>query len=475
MNILIISTNRNKLPMPVLPLGACIVAEAAEQAGHKVKVLDLMFEKDTTHSIKKKLTGFKPDIIGLSVRNIDNNDYQNPVFYIEEIPPIMKTIRSVTRSPVVLGGAAVSVMPEELLRYTGASWAVTGDGETVFPKLLEKLSCNETVADVPGVAWIDNDTFITNPSHSPDNSHCCRMPDFGRWINLRKYLSGFSAIPLQTKLGCRFQCIYCTYRKIEGNIYRLSSPESVVDILNALARRGLKDVEFVDNVFNYPYHHAMDICGEIAKGRPGVRLQSLELNPLFIDDDLIMAMEHAGFTGIGITVESASDSVLRGLQKGFSVEDVYKASRVIQRHSLPCVWIFLFGGPGETESSVKETLRFAETFIRPDDTAFFSAGIRIYPGTKLESIAREEGLLSAPSHEMLSPVFYCSPTVDYHWIKKEIQYALNTHMNFIDSGSIGMSLLTPIHRLGYKLGMRPPLWRYTRHIRRGLRSLGMDV
>jgi hypothetical protein len=37
------------------------------------------------------------------------------------------------------------------------------------------------------------------------------------------------------------------------------------------------------------------------------RLQSLELNPLFIDDDLITAME-LGFTG-GITVESASDRV----------------------------------------------------------------------------------------------------------------------------------------------------------------------
>ena len=45
MNVLIVSTNRNALPLPVLPFGACMVAEAAEWDGHQVEVLDLMFEK----------------------------------------------------------------------------------------------------------------------------------------------------------------------------------------------------------------------------------------------------------------------------------------------------------------------------------------------------------------------------------------------------------------------------------------------
>jgi hypothetical protein len=70
MNVLIISTNRNTLPMPVLPLGACMVAEASEQAGHTVKILDFMFRKDILGDITKELSVFRPDIIGLSIRNI---------------------------------------------------------------------------------------------------------------------------------------------------------------------------------------------------------------------------------------------------------------------------------------------------------------------------------------------------------------------------------------------------------------------
>ena len=475
MNVLIISTNRNTLPMPVLPFGACIVADAAERAGHTVKFLDFMFKKDIVETLRRGLVESKPDVVGLSIRNIDNNDYENPVFFIEELKPVIDCLRSATDSMLVIGGAAVAVMPEELLRATGASYAVTGDGETVFPMLLERLSTHKSPADVPGVAWIGKQGCVRNPGPADDRLQGCWAPDYARWIDLSGYLARLSTVPVQTKLGCHFQCIYCTYRKIEGSVYRLSSPECVVDAMKQLVSRGFRDMEFVDNVFNYPYHHAMEICERISRERVGARLQSLELNPLFVDDDLISAMEHAGFTGIGITLESASDPVLKGLRKGFTAEEVYRAARVIQRHSLPCVWIFMFGGPGETEDTVKETLRFAEKFIRKEDVAFFSAGIRIYPGTGLESLARAEGLLTRSAGEMLQPVFYVSPAVDYHRIKEKIRESMSAHMNFISSDSIGLPFLPSIHRTGYKLGLRPPLWRFTRHIRRGLRLLGMDV
>ena len=230
-----------------------------------------------------------------------------------------------------------------------------------------------------------------------------------------------STIPLQTKLGCQFRCVYCTYRKIEGTHYRLSDPAQVADTVSGLSKRGLKHIEFVDNVFNSPYEHAMSICERLAAADHGASLQSLELNPLFIDDNLITEMERAGFSGIGITVESASDIVLGGLRKGFGAAHVYRSAEVIKRHSLPCVWIFMLGGPGETRETVRETLRFARDRIRPGDVAFFGIGIRIYPGTELENIARREGLLSLSPRDMLQPVFYISPAVGYFWIIREIQ------------------------------------------------------
>lgn len=475
MNILIISSNRNQFPMPVIPVGACMIAETAQNAGHNVRLLDLMFEGDPLNTLQEELKRFKPNVVGFSIRNIDNNDMQYPSFYIKELLPLIDAVKRKTPANIILGGAAVSVMPEALLRYTGATLAVTGDGETVFIKLLERLSEGRSPKDLPGVSWIEEDIFKSNAQPLSTNNCHCWSPDFYRWINVKAYRERLTTVPLQTKLGCHFKCIYCTYRKIEGNQYRLSNPEEAVTTIISLASRGYRHIEFVDNVFNSPYDHALSICELLAQVKHGASLQSLELNPLFIDDTLITAMERAGFSGMGITVESASDSVLSGLGKGFTAEHVYKAAEVIKRHKIPCVWIFMMGGPNETRETVAETLQFAENYIRPHDVAFFGLGIRIYPGTELESLARQQGVLSLTPENMLEPVFYISPTIEYSRMQKQVKVSMNKHMNFINTDSIGFPILLPIHRFGYKLGLRPPLWKHTRSIRRSLRFLGMDV
>ena len=461
--------------MPVVPIGPCMVADAASRAGHHVRFLDLMFERDPLKLVRSEIERSIPDIVGLSVRNIDNNDIQSPVFFIKDLRFLIATIRAMTQAPIVLGGAAVPVMPEALLRYTDASWAVLGDGEKVFPLLLEKLSQDISPETLPGVAWIGDGMFNANPVASSGNGCSCGSPDIPRWIDVKAYMKRLSTVPVQTKLGCQFACVYCTYRKIEGNHYRLSNPGEVVEAVTRLTSAGLRNIEFVDNVFNAPHDHALAVCEKLAQARPAASFQSLELNPLFIDDALVTSMERAGFTGIGITVESASDRVLEGLGKGFTTAHVYKAAEVVRRHKLPCVWIFMMGGPNETEQTVKETVRFAENSIRPQDVAFFGMGIRIYPGTELESIARKQELLSLSPAEMLEPVFYISPDVEYRWMQTKIKESMNEYLNFMNSDSLSIPFLPTIHRIAHGLGLRPPLWRHTRIIRRGLRLLGMEV
>lgn len=475
MKILLVSTNRNTLPMPVMPIGACIIAHASERSGHTVHLLDLMFTRDATAEVESAVMGFQPDVVGLSVRNIDNNDMRNTVFFLENLRIIVNAIRAGTGAPIFLGGAAMGVMPEEILRLGDVSGGVIGDGETIFPLLADRISQGGSFHDLPGVAYIENGTFHRNPPVAIGFSAACPAPDYHRWLNTSAYRSHLATVPIQTKTGCQFQCVYCTYPKIEGCTYRLKEPGSVADAVVRIAATGLRDIEIVDSVFNAPLEHAMNVCAALARVRHQARLQCLELNPLFFEDSLLTAMERAGFAGMGITLESASDPVLRGLKKGFTTREVHHAADVVRRHGIPCAWIFLLGGPGETEETVKETLRFAEQQIGPRDVAFFNTGIRIYPGTELESIARRQGVLSRAPGDMLLPVFYVSPDVDSPWMEQELKKSMDRHMNFLNMDSLGLSFLPTIHRIGYRLGLRPPLWRFTRIIRRGLRIAGMDV
>ncbi len=471
MNILIISTNRNAYPVPVLPAGACMVAEAAERAGHAVSILDLMFPADPVRALNEALRT-KYDVIGLSVRNIDNIDMSAPRYFINDLIPLIKSIRRFTDAPIVLGGAALMVMPEEIMRATGVPCAVVGDGEAVFPSLIEKL--NDSWEDLPGVASLVGGKFRANPAE-PVASFSCAGPDYGRWLDMKAYCSHLATIPLQTKRGCCFQCVYCTYRKIEGVSYRLSDPESVAETVLRYASSGYRDIEFIDNVFNAPYGHALAICESLIRSKHRARLQSIEFNPVSFDHRLLSTLERAGFVGIGLTVESASDPVLAGLRKGFTSGDVHAAAEVVKQNRLPCLWIFLLGGPGETRDTVRETLRFAESSIRPQDAALFNIGIRMYPGTELEAVARRQGALVLPSISMLEPIFYVSPEVEADWIMGQVKQSMNSHMNFMNGESMSFSHLPRISRLGHRLGLKPPLWRYTRFIRRGLRSVGMRV
>lgn len=475
MKVLIISANQAAHPVPVMPLGACLVAEAAERAGHRVRLLDLMFVRDAVASVEAMIMDFRPDAVGLSIRNIDNNDMRDTVYYLSDLRLLVNTIRKLTGAPIILGGAALGVMPEEILRLANLSCAVLGDGEAVFPQLLERIGDQESMGDLAGVVYREAGAFHANPcpgSVGTDEGDAC---DFGRWIDVSAYRSQLATAPVQTKIGCQFQCVYCTYRKIEGSAYRLFDPARIGRTIRRLSQAGLCDIEFVDSVFNAPVEHALAICEELARAPHGARLHSLELNPRFFDGRLVSAMEQAGFTSMGLTVESASDRVLQGLGKAFTAEHVHSAAEVVRRRRLPCLWIFLLGGPGETEETVQETIRFAETAVGRRDSVFFNIGVRIYPGTELESIARRQGVLSVPPAEMLRPVFYVSPEVEAGWMAREVGKAMARNMNFISIDSINLPFLPKLHRMGYRMGLRPPLWRHTRIVRRGLRLMGMEV
>ena len=133
----------------------------------------------------------------------------------------------------------------------------------------------------------------------------------------------------------------------------------------------------------------------------------------------------------------------------------------------------MFGGPGETKETVRETLAFANECVRDTDAAFFNVGIRIYPGTPLERVAREDGVLRIPAGEMLAPVFYVSLQVELKWLVRELREAANRNMNFISQDTFTLPYLPGLLAALQRLGVSQPVWRHTGRLRRGLHFLGV--
>jgi radical SAM superfamily enzyme YgiQ (UPF0313 family) len=474
LKVLIASVNNCKVPFAVMPLGACTVAEAASAAGHDVRLIDMMFEPDPAGKLRAGIEAFSPDVIGLSLRNIDNNDIEHPETYTQALKLAAITAAQNSKAPVVLGGAAVSVMPEQLLRFSGLQYAIVGNGEQAFNALLDRAAENREFGDLPGLASLVDGKFKLN-DRKFDVKDSPVMPDLGRWLDLGSYRSQMASTPVQTKRGCPFQCIYCTYAAAEGAAYQLFSPESIAAGIKRLADSGHRDIEFVDNVFNAPPEHAAAVCRALIKAKTGASFQTLELNPLFMSDDLLSLMEQAGFNGIGITAESGSDAVLAALRKGYDSSRVRAAAEIAARHKIPAMWMFMLGGPGEDERTATETLEFARRHVRKTDVAFFNVGIRIYPGTGLERIARESGYFARPPEEMLEPSTYISPLIGRERLTALLAQYTNRHMNLINSNSIHFSFLPAIYKLARFAGVRPPIWKFTPFLRTGARLLGAEV
>jgi len=469
MKVLIVSVNQNRTPLPVMPGGACMAAEAALRAGHDTRVLDFMFDPDPLERLEGELKAFRPDVIGISVRNIDNNDLQSPVLFVAELLPVMEGIRRASEAPVVLGGPGLSIMPGALLRFTGADFAVTGGAGPAFPALLERLARGEP--DIPRIFRHEGRENAGGQAEDVSRSFC--FPDFPRWIDCRAYAASLAPLPLKTKTGCEFQCVYCTYDMIDGRNRTLCDPEMVAEAVERYIGLGFQMFEFTDNVFNSPYEHALALCEAISRSGIRAGFECMDLNPLRLDDTLLEEMECAGFRGMGMTVESASDPVLNAFKKGFTADHVYRAAEAIRRHRIPCMWFFMMGGPGETRETVEETLQFARRQIRAEDPAYFTIGIRIYPGTPLERLARTQGLLPESADDLLHPVFYLSPATDADWLMRRMRKETAERMNFLIAGEASFAWSPWVLRMGRILRMKPPLWQYVRPLRRGMRFLNI--
>lgn len=469
MRVLLVSTNRCTSPMRVMPHGACRVAEAAERAGHGVELLDLMFENQPVRALRRRLDDLAPEVVGLSIRNVDNADLAAPVEHCR-FPRILEAIQDHT---VVIGGPAVSVFPEALLKRTGADWAVVGEGERAFPRLLSALEAGYSPSDIPGVAHLSPDGLeLAPPAHDcPPDAPV--LPHYDRWLDLDRYARAGATVPIQSSRGCPENCVYCTYPELEGSRHRLAQPGRIAEAVDWLAERGIRDVEFVDNVFNSPPGHAERICQELARLDADVRLHTADLSPAHLDEPLPDLLEQAGFAGVGISAESACDAPLEGLGKSYDAGDVRRAARLLGQSDLPTMWFYLLGGPCETRRTVRETLAFARRSLGPRDAATFFAGVRIYPGTPLEDIARREGQLTVPAEDMLEPVFYVSPAVGRGWLLDTVEERARRVPGFIGPSFRTSALASAAPRMAELLDLEQPAWQHTSRVRRTLAHLGL--
>ena len=471
--VLLVSTNRERQPYPVVPNGLACVASALDGVGHEVRFVDLCFSRDPVKSAAEAAVSFRPDIIGVSVRNIDNSDAIALRHYTPEARDILEGLRrSSPGAKIIAGGAAFGVAPEALFRDLGVDYAVAGDGERASVALVDAMTAGSPIESLPGVVRDRDGVVVFTPPGEEADLDSLPSPSLHRWIDLARYQRHGATIPIQTKRGCVYKCVYCTYRNVEGWGYRTRDPERVADEIEELNREAhIRHFDFVDSTFNSPPGHALQVCEAIERRKLDIQLDTTNFTPAVAPAELLGAMRAAGFRSLGITAESASDAVLEKLEKGFTAAKVREVAERVEKHGLRTLWIFLVGGPGETPQTVEETLDFARWRLERGDAVYVTVGLRIYPGTTLHRIAIGEGVVPADS-SLLDPAFYFSRELSFDATVSRLKSFAADHPRFMFSADSRSVVLPYLTRAASLLNLPRPHWRYMGLFQRVSRAVG---
>jgi len=373
---------------------------------------------------------FNPEVIGLSVRNIDNVNMLHPVSYVGDTQRIAQWIRQCTDVPLVIGGSGASLLPGELLKALKGDYVVVSDGEASFINLLDALSEGEYAPSIAGLGYQHRGAFMLTPPRV-GASFPAVNPDIDSWIDFSGYAKLGAGYSIQSYRGCSHRCIYCLYpSKLQGSAIRRKDPKEVVDeIEEVLFRLRPRSFEFVDSLFNDPMDHCVSVLEEIVRRPWRAVFSATSLSPKNMDKRFLSLLWRAGFRSFHVSPESASPGMIERYGKPFTYDDVQMAAEAIADSSFKVLWFFMIGGPGETGRTLQDTLEFCGTHLlnaqkRCTQVANIMLGVRLYPETRLWELAEKEGYIS-PGVDPLRQLWYLSPDLDIgHTVRQMVKAAL---------------------------------------------------
>ena len=439
MKILLISSNMAETPYVVYPLGMSMVAAALKQDGHEVTLFDFLQQGQSLDVLREGIRRAKPELIGISIRNIDNVNLLNEQRYIDGVRAIVTTIREETPVKIVLGGSGFSVMPGPVLEATGADYGVAGEGERLFREFVTEAALGR---------YPSERILYATPRLVGDDIPSAHYD--GEMMSF--YLKSGHMASVQTKRGCEHGCVYCTYPLLEGRVIRERSPASVVDDIETLINQHqAKYIFFTDSVFNDNRGRYRNLVREMKRRNLNVPWTAFFKPSEEMDDGIIELMRETGLKAAEIGSDAPADATLRGIGKDFTFRDIDRCNTMFLEHDIATAHYFMFGCPGETQETVLEGIANIKGLKKT--AIFVFMGIRILPDTGLAKIAAREGLIT-PGQSLLEPVYYISPKVDRVWLETTLKeaFASTRHIVFPPD-----AVEATLHFL-FKLGFTGSLW-----------------
>jgi len=444
--LLLVSANQMKVPYPVYPLGVSYLYAFLSKnlKDFEIKIFDFI-DKDY-EAYAAVLKKYKPDYVGLSLRNVDDVNVYIQESFIRHYLSIVECTRQNTDAYIVIGGSGYSIFPELFYKRLTPDFGIYGEGEQHFLQLLQALSSGTPYYDINNLIYKRDSKIVFNKGEqSLKNISLCfddAMADF--------YWQKSGMLNVQTKRGCPYKCIYCTYPLIESHKVRTIDKDSIIDTLSDLSKnKGIDYIFFTDSIFNTDNAFNKELAEGII--RKGLDIKwGAYFNFCNLDEELLRLLQRSGLKHIEFGTDSLSEAMLHHYKKPFGVGDILHISDICAKLQIDYAHFLILAGYGETEETIAETFDNAKRLER---TVFFPfIGLRIYPGTKLHDIALKEGRIQHED-ELLAPVYYISENVNTAQLKEK---AKRTGKRWVFPDD---DLSAVMHKMRSR-NKKGPLWEY---------------
>ena len=293
-------------------------------------------------------------------------------FYLLNLPvnEMVKFIRERNpRTKVIVGGPLIAnhvrnYHGEELnvaLEDIGADIYVNeSQGEHTLTLIIDALKNGGDLSRVPNIIYKENGKLRQTPKLFETNS----LDE--NFINWQTFVNEDLGPTVQTRTArsCAFNCSFCNYPKRAGKL-TLASLETIEKELDSLRGLGyVKNLVFIDDTFNVPLPRFKDICRLMIE-------KDYQFNWFSYfrcsnsDEEAVELLAKSGCKGVFLGIESGSPTILQNMNKAATPEKYVRGIELLREYGVLTFASLIFGFPGETKETIKESVDFIKT-TKPD-------------------------------------------------------------------------------------------------------------
>jgi len=377
-----------------LPLGIMYISAVLKKAGYDVECLSMPLHYDEADEtlLRRKIVDNKIDVLctgGLSPH------YK----YVKSILNISRSIKPDLIT--IAGGGMITSEPEIMFDALRVDYGVIGEGEITIVELAEALTQGKEPNQVHGLIYRDSDHKIvkTPPRKVIADLDSLPYPDLegfetAKYVDWQRTNDEYYTypsdkpriLPIIASRGCPFSCSFC-YHPLSKQ-YRSRSLDSLFrEIEYLLSKYQINMLLPYDELFSVNKERLSEFCRRIKQYNLRWMIQ---IRVDTIDEEMLSLLKDSGCYYISYGIESASDKILKAMNKKITVAEIDKALELTQKYGIGIQGNLIFGNPEETVETAEESLNWWFKNLRYHINLWYSTP---YPGSPDYHHCLEKGVI----------------------------------------------------------------------------------